>query len=109
MTIQRFILTRYILEMSDFGMTTETYYICDTCGKSYSKKFKCMECEASHLGITVSQLQQWRAYKKTVEDLGIVIYYCKNEENDKRYNDAIDRLLAYEKEIGIDNFNRPKG
>ena len=42
-----------------------------------------MECEASHLGLTVAEKQEWERLKENVRYRGSVVSTIKNEVTDK--------------------------
>lgn len=47
-------------------MKMYTIFECEKCGKKSSNKAEIMECEASHLGLTVAEKQEWERLKEEV-------------------------------------------
>lgn len=76
-------------------------YECETCGKRSDDREEIMKCEAAHLGLTISDKQEWESLKERVRYAGAVVNTTKNEETDKAFDEAIETLIAFEKEHGI--------
>ena len=82
-------------------MKMYTIFECEKCGKKSSNKAEIMECEASHLGLTVAEKQEWERLKEEVRYRGSVVSTTKNEVTDKDFDEAIKRVMDFEKEHGI--------
>ena len=76
-------------------------YECDNCGKQSKDRGEIMKCEASHLGLTITEMQEWKNLKENARHVGAVVNVTKNEQTDKAFDEAIEKLLAFEKEHGI--------
>ena len=73
-----------------------TMYVCETCGYE-SKSVDDMEThEAGHLGLTVSELHEYRALKSFAEYTGSVLYCTNNENTRAAFDKAIEDLVAFE-------------
>ena len=82
-------------------MKQYTVYICETCGFE-SKDFDEMRShEASHLGLTVQEMESYRARKSFAAYMGSVISRTNNEKTRKKYDEAIENLISFEKEHGL--------
>lgn len=76
-------------------------YICEYCGKE-SKSYKVIEaCEAAHFGLTVEEKLSWDAMKLLVEYLGSIVLEENNERTRATYDNAIEKLVAFEQLHGI--------
>lgn len=82
-------------------MKQYTVYVCETCGYKSEDAKEIMQHEADHLGLTVEEMEQYRALKSFVVYMSYVISYTKNKATDKAFNDAIQNLLDFEQEHGI--------
>ena len=84
-------------------MKEYTMYVCETCGYE-SKDYRDMKShEASHLGLTVEEAETYRALKSFAAYMGSVVTETKNEETERKYDEAVEKLIAFEKEHGIRN------
>lgn len=57
--------------------------------------------EASHLGLTVKEMETYRAIKSFAAYMGSVIANRKNEETERKYDEAIQAVIDFEKEHEI--------
>ena len=73
-----------------------TMYVCETCGYE-SRNVDDMEAhEAGHLGLTVSELHEYRALKSFAEYTSSVLCYTNNEKTRAAFDKAIKDLVAFE-------------
>lgn len=82
-------------------MKQHIIYECKTCGKKSENKEDILECEAAHLGLTIAEKKTYDFLKERAEYAGSVVSRTKTEETDKAFDKAIEELLAFEKEFGI--------
>ena len=82
-------------------MKQHIIYECETCGNQSKDREEIMKCEASHLGLTIAEMQEWKRLKEDARQAGAIVGTTKNEQTDKAFDDAIEKLLAFEKEHGI--------
>lgn len=82
-------------------MKLHTIFECEECGKQSSDRAEILECEASHLGLTVAEKQEWERLKENVRYKGSIVSTTKNETTDKDFDEAIKRVMDFEKEHGI--------
>lgn len=82
-------------------MKQYTVYVCETCGYESKDAEEIMQHEADHLGLTVKEMEQYRALKSFASYVGFLVSQTKNEVTDKAFDDAIQNLLDFEKEHGI--------
>lgn len=61
-----------------------------------------MICEASHFGLTVAEKQEWEHLKEKVRHKSAIVSSCKNEQTDNEFDDAIAKLMEFEKMHGIE-------
>ena len=82
-------------------MTHYTVYVCDTCGYE-TTNFNDMEVhEARHLGLNLQQMHEYRALKSFAQYMGSVILERNNDETNRKYDEAVKKLVAFEKEHGL--------
>lgn len=82
-------------------MKQHIIYECETCGKKSENKEDILECETAHLGLTIAEKKTYDFLKDRVKNASSVVSRTKNEETDKAFDKAIEELLAFEKEFGI--------
>lgn len=82
-------------------MKTRMIFECDKCGKKSSDRDEIMKCEASHLGLTVVEMEEWERLKADVRYKGTIVSTYKNENTDRDFDKAIYRLMEFEKEHGL--------
>ena len=83
------------------NMNQYTVYVCETCGYE-SKDVEDMKMhEASHLGLTVREMETYSAMKSFATYMGAVIANKKNKETKRDYDEAVQAVLDFEKEHGI--------
>ena len=78
-----------------------TMYVCETCGYESRNVDDMEEHEAGHLGLTVSELHEYRALKSFAEYTGKVLYSTNNENTRATFDRAIENLLAFEEAHSI--------
>lgn len=82
-------------------MKQYTVYVCETC-EYESKNVEDMRAhEASHLGLTVKEMETYKAMKSFAAYMSSVIANIKNEEMEREYNKAIQDVIDFEKEHDI--------
>lgn len=77
-------------------------YECEKCGKQSEDREEIMICEATHFGLTVAEKQEWESLKEKVRYKSAIVSSCKNEQTDKEFDDAIEELMNFENEHGIE-------
>lgn len=82
-------------------MKQHIIYECENCRKQSKDREEIMKCEASHFGLTIAEMQEWKNLKENVRHAGAVVGTTKNEQTDKAFDEAIEKLLAFEKGHGI--------
>ena len=82
-------------------MKQHIIFECETCGKQSENREEIMKCEVAHLGLTISEKQEWESLKERVRYSSSVVSRTKNEETDKAFDEAVETLLAFEKEHRI--------
>lgn len=82
-------------------MKKHIIYECETCGKQSENREEIMECEAAHLGLTIAEKQEWESLKEHARYAGAVVSRTKNDETEKAFDEAVEALIAFEKEHSI--------
>jgi hypothetical protein len=57
--------------------------------------------EANHFGLTVEEFHHWNTLKESVRSCSSTIYQTKNEETERLLDEAVAKLVAFEKEHNI--------
>lgn len=76
-------------------------YKCEICGKKSENSNEIIECECSHLGITLEEKKEWERLKRVVEHCSFIVSRTKNEETELSYDEAIEALIQFEKNHNI--------
>ena len=76
-------------------------YVCECCGKESTDAKKIESCEATDLGLTIEQLQEYREMQWRAESWGAIVSRRNNQENRTGEEKAIRELLEFEKEHAI--------
>ena len=76
-------------------------FICEECKKESRDINEIKECEAAHLGLTTIEKFRYDALKEIVRRCSYKVNVTKNEETDRQFDDAINEIIAFEKEHGI--------
>ena len=81
-------------------MYAELVYHCDFCGYAGTKA-EVMRHEAQHFGLTVEQYEEWRLLDKKVKMASHLCEDCHNERTLKALDEAVEAVLAFEKEHNL--------
>ena len=76
-------------------------YVCEKCGKESRNKEEIYKCEASHLGLTVEEKHIYDELQSNVNLKSHILYVTKNEESEKEFDAAVEKLLEFERMHGI--------
>lgn len=76
-------------------------YVCEHCGKESLNHDAIEECEAAHMGLTVAEKHAWDALKSAAKYFGSVVSTTNNEQTRAAYDNAIEKLVAFEQSHGI--------
>ena len=82
-------------------MKKYTVYVCETCGYESRNVKDMRKHEASHLGLTIEDMESYRALKSFVEYMSHVVAKRNNEETRSKFDESVEKLVAFEKEHGI--------
>ena len=82
-------------------MRSYTMYVCEVCGKESRDAMEIKEHEASHLGLTIPEYEEYLKKQGFVRRLSATVSITNNEITRKRVDDAIEDLLAFENAHGI--------
>lgn len=84
-------------------MKNFTIYTCDFCGYQSSDFDHMRKHEAAHLGLTVEEMESYRALRSFAAHMKTMISIRNNERFNKKYDEAVKNVIAFEKEHGIQN------
>lgn len=80
-------------------MNQYTVYVCDKCGKESEDHDEIELCEAHHMGLqTLEEKHTYETLKSLAVYYGSVLYHTNNERTRKAYDDACEKLAAFERE-----------
>lgn len=68
-------------------------YECEACGKQSKDREEIMNCESSHLGLTIAEMQEWEKLKEDVRYASSVVGTTKNEQTNKAFDEKIEKLF----------------
>lgn len=72
-------------------------YECENCGIKSKDRNEIIKCEAAHLNLSEEEYHQWEELKQDVRYASHIVSTCKNEQTDKEFDDAIEKLMEFEK------------
>lgn len=84
-------------------MKQYTVYTCETCSYESRDYEDMRKHEADHLGLTVEEMESYRALKSFAAYMGSVVANRNNKETRSKFDEAVEKLMAFEKEHGINN------
>jgi len=82
-------------------MKQYTVYVCEICGLENINYDYMRAHEAAHLGLTVEEMETYQALKASAAHMGSVIASKNNEETQSHYDEAVEKLVAFEQLHGI--------
>ena len=82
-------------------MKQYTVYVCETCGYESRDVEDMRKHESSHLGLTVEEMETYRALKSFAAYMGSVVANRNNEETRNKFDESVEKLVTFEKEHGI--------
>ena len=82
-------------------MKQKIVYVCERCGYECQDKYKVFEHEATHLGLTAPEAQEYLEQKERVNMASSACERTNNEGTIYVYDMAIKDLLRFEKKHGI--------
>ena len=82
-------------------MKQYTVYVCEQCGYESRDMREMQLHEANHFGLTVEEMEIYRALKSFVAYTSYVISNNNTREAREQYNDAMRKLVSFEKEHRI--------
>ena len=85
----------------DFNMKQYMVYECENCGYTSRNRDDILRCEASHLNISVEIMLEWDDMKQKVRHLSAIRLGCCNEQTRYDFDNAVEKLIAFEKENNI--------
>lgn len=82
-------------------MKTKTIYICEFCNKQYQIPENAIECEATHLGLTVDQYKEYMDLLREERDAFGQAGCANNDQIRKRCDDAVQAVLDFQNKYGF--------
>ncbi len=76
-------------------------YECEKCGKKSENYDDIAECEAKHLGISVVERAKYIDLQWIAKQWSYIVNRSNNEENRNKHDEAIQKLINFEKEHDI--------
>lgn len=78
-------------------------YVCEKCGKESQNHDEIELCETIHMGLnTLEEKHTYDSLKAFVEYCGNVVSTTNNDRARKDFDEAIEKLIAFEKEHGME-------
>jgi predicted metal-binding protein len=82
-------------------MKSYVAYVCKKCGKESRDSDEIKKCEASHYGLTLEEMQEWKQLQEYVKSVSSIVSITKNESTERNFDEAIASLLSFEKKHKI--------
>lgn len=77
-------------------------YVCETCGRESLDRDEVELCEARHMGLhNLHDKHTYDALKGYARYCGALVTYTRNNYTEAAFDDAIGKLVAFEKEHGV--------
>lgn len=76
---------------------------CEYCGATSRDSKEIYAHEANHLGLTKEEYESYNSMKSFVKYCSSILMDNNTEDNQKRYDTAVENLIAFEKEHNIVN------
>lgn len=77
-------------------------YLCDYCGAKSQSRDEIELCEAKHMGLkTLEEKRAYDALSSLFEHCGSIVSNTNNERTRQAQDDALEKLMQFEKEHGI--------
>lgn len=83
-------------------MKQKIIYQCEYCLTEYENHSEAFQCEAKCLGLTQDEYIKYLDLLAEERDAGFAVYICKNDKTEKRFDDAIRNVIAFQKKHGIE-------
>lgn len=78
-----------------------TVHVCEICGYE-DKNYEYMRThEANHFNLTVKEMDEYNSLKSYVRHISSVVMNNNNETTRQKYDESVEKLIAYEKEHNI--------
>ncbi len=82
-------------------MRTKTIYICEFCGSEHKTSMDAFLCEATCLGLTSEQYQEYNDLLKKERHVFGVVACTNNPETRKACDDVVAEVIAFQKKYGF--------
>lgn len=86
-------------------MRERTIYECEKCGKQSENRKVIEECEASHIGLTIEEVKEWKMLQEDARHKGVIVSITKNENTEKAFDKAINDLCKFEKKHKVSHIS----
>lgn len=82
-------------------MKRHIIYECDNCGKKSSSYEEIWACEARHLGLSPTELQEYTDLQEALRIRSHIVSREANDETRQKQDDAIQKILDFETKHNI--------
>lgn len=76
-------------------MKQYTVHVCETCGYESRDVENMRKHEASHLGLTVEEMELYRALKSFAAYMGFVVSNRNSEETRSKFDEAVKKISDF--------------
>lgn len=87
-------------------MKQKVVYCCDFCECEFTNPDECEEHEAYHFNLSPVDYYRWKQRLKVAAEAGKSCGCNKNPETDKKFDDAVKRLVDFEEEHNLTQFSK---
>lgn len=82
-------------------MKSYIVYECENCGKTSKNKEDIIRCEASHINVSLETMLMWKTLQQKVKYFSSAMLNHCNDQTRFDYDNAVEQLVAFEKENNI--------
>ncbi len=85
-------------------MLTITMYKCEECGKVSKSLREILDCEASHLGLTVEEMKEYKLLQEKAKNASFSVWITANDKTRACEEKAIKELIAFEQKHNLTEY-----
>lgn len=82
-------------------MRTKIRYVCEHCNSEYETSYHAEECEAKHLGLTISEYSEYKELLEKEREAFSTVSCRNNPATRQACDDAVAAVLEFQKKYGF--------
>jgi len=89
-------------------MKVKSIYICEQCGREFELSKDALSCEASHIGLTPDQYDEYLKLIDYVDSYKKYLHRLKTKRAQLLYNESVTNLISFKKRYNLMNTTERK-